>query len=523
MTRDRSAVALLLTSAVFAGSVVLGSAGCSEQEQGPAPQQGIESPWTLYPCGVLWDIQRHVGYRILGPIPGTLSLDMYPLTADARFNSPTDSACAAEVAEALTALCDPCNREPSSCELRVRGLFRDPPAVCHICGDDVCSGGEDEHNCPRDCAARCGDGICSGGETALSCPIDCATACGDGFCRGDETPENCPEDCMFTIGDGICSPGEDPYNSPEDCLDVACGDGFCQPWENPLRCPEDCCGPKACELGAGSFCMDANTLGTCAAGGAHGCPQAVIQSHCPLGCVRDGEASRCRSCGELRSLPGDLCSPGAAPECAGPWATAHCEQVPGHPTCHARSTIHCPPGTICMDGACAACRDDTCTPGATRCNTRGQVETCVRSSGCTLWSLSQDCGPARGCHVIAGEAPRCVSCCRLIGARTCAGDHALQVCKLTPGSDPTCGAWVHDLPCHSGSVCSPVPGSDSLCLPCCQAGDARCVEGDEGPYRELCRALSSDPACGRWEITDWCHPGDVCVPDPANGDVCVHP
>lgn len=55
-------------------------------------------------------------------------------------------------------------------------------------------------------AVMCGDSLCSSGENVSSCFSDC-DVCGNGVCRANENAFSCPPDCVV-CGDGICSPGE---------------------------------------------------------------------------------------------------------------------------------------------------------------------------------------------------------------------------------------------------------------------------------------------------------------------------
>src|SRR4051812_35826381 len=78
-----------------------------------------------------------------------------------------------------------------------------------VCGDSVCTVGENCASCPGDCGfcGGCGDGICEEGvESCRSCAIDCGRCkgCGDHQCDGLETCTSCPEDCgaCGTCGDG---------------------------------------------------------------------------------------------------------------------------------------------------------------------------------------------------------------------------------------------------------------------------------------------------------------------------------
>jgi len=202
--------------------------------------------------------------------------------------------------------------------------------IATVCGDDTCEGAENQCNCPDDCgtppstetsctddfdndcdtytdcddsdcdsdpACMCGDGICSLGEDCHTCPDDCisrtsppklAYCCGDGTCEGAENETNCAVDCGggSFCGDETCDPGEDQCNCPEDCgtppstetsctdevdndcdtytdCDDAdcdgdpacptCGDETCDPGEDQCNCPADCGTPPSTETG---YCDD---------------------------------------------------------------------------------------------------------------------------------------------------------------------------------------------------------------------------------------------------------------------------
>lgn len=128
-----------------------------------------------------------------------------------------------------------------------------------VCGDAICSLGE-ESSCEEDCPLPvCGDFVCSPPEDFITCPSDCdplADVCGDGVCGLIEFI-TCPADCSEGggCGDGVCDLLEE-FLCPEDCTDSeACGDGFCDAIET-LTCPEDCSFADVCP-GAGS-CSAAN-------------------------------------------------------------------------------------------------------------------------------------------------------------------------------------------------------------------------------------------------------------------------
>ncbi|MFH1751841.1 MAG: DUF6259 domain-containing protein, partial [archaeon] len=110
------------------------------------------------------------------------------------------------------------------------------------CGDGKCETGEDETNCPLDCAPKpvCGNKECEVGEDSESCPIDCLppSVCGNGKCEFDETESNCFEDCVRqpVCGDGECEQGlgETIQNCPGDCPLIP---GTVVPGKTPVNPP----------------------------------------------------------------------------------------------------------------------------------------------------------------------------------------------------------------------------------------------------------------------------------------------
>ncbi len=147
------------------------------------------------------------------------------------------------------------------------------------CGNGICHAekGETCKSCPQDCGPCqkvpvCGDGLCTGAENNDNCPADCkpSTLCGDGVCDPSENCQDCFKDCACgsgqycspalkacaqrPCGDGKCDSGigEDCNTCPADCKECKptpkCADGVCDPSENCLDCPQDC------KCAAGEYC-----------------------------------------------------------------------------------------------------------------------------------------------------------------------------------------------------------------------------------------------------------------------------
>lgn len=77
---------------------------------------------------------------------------------------------------------------------QIYGNYSNVGGNCIVFGDCTDTNGD---GIPDECDAVCGDGVCSFGEDEISCPEDCATdvVCGDGICEGYENCVSCPGDC----------------------------------------------------------------------------------------------------------------------------------------------------------------------------------------------------------------------------------------------------------------------------------------------------------------------------------------
>lgn len=527
MTHDRVPRFLSLRGGVnavrlpFTALILLGAVGasCGGENEGPASRQGAQ--FDQSPCGVLWSVQYRTEDRIRARLPAALSLDFYPLMPDGRISAPTNSSCNVEIAARLQAQCEPCNLNPTRCEPAIRSIFEFPPASCSLCGDEVCSPGEDSENCSRDCLARCGDGLCSAVESALGCPQDCADPCGDGFCSSQETPTDCPEDCQFTVGDGACDPGENLDNSPEDCLSASCGDAWCQPWESALRCPEDCCGAAQCAAGS-TFCNNSRDLAECVVAGFNNCPEVVETTTCELGCVGPaaGTAARCRACTDvfLETRQGDsrICSPEEPASCGnGSVSVISCAPIPSAPTCYATVETPCGAGTICSDGQCVACAPNSCTPGARRCGPSGNPETCVFGIDCTFWSTDRVCPAGTGCQT-DGVNYNCGACCQPSDTRTCDGGTSLRQCVGEAGA--RCGTDEVVETCDAGTRCDVVPGAEPICQACCTPGEIRCESLDSHSIQFIC--VDNPDGCATFVQSAFCEGGLQCNPS-SSEPACV--
>jgi len=116
----------------------------------------------------------------------------------------------------LRAILSSCNSGTCDSGEDVNNCPQDCPGTC---GDTVCNSYfEDAYFCPLDCSGFCGDWTCNSfyGEDPVSCPMDCI--CGDRVCSSGEEPVSCAQDCVGTCGDDICNSfAEDSFTCPEDC------------------------------------------------------------------------------------------------------------------------------------------------------------------------------------------------------------------------------------------------------------------------------------------------------------------
>jgi hypothetical protein len=156
-----------------------------------------------------------------------------------------------------------------------------PDDTVYRCGNGVCQRelGEDCNTCRFDCPrcpepevrAVCGDGICSTGEDCARCMEDCGecrqhSTCGDGACFPTEVCQvdrPCVDDCLcntqtpiYSCGDGQCSYPETEQNCPLDCDQRwwFCGDGVCQrAYESESQCARDCVSRFEAAEGTSSF------------------------------------------------------------------------------------------------------------------------------------------------------------------------------------------------------------------------------------------------------------------------------
>ena len=236
-----------------------------------------------------------------------------------------------------------------------------------VCGDQVCSGGEDATSCAQDCG--CGNGVADPGEHCDGSDL------GDGTClseTGRGGSLGCNADCTFDV---------------TECTLAGCGDGVIGGGE---LCDGSAFGDRSCEsvgFGGGSL---------------------VCTADCRL------DTSTCCT---------DTCPTDGAAECLGDTLRA-C--APGANGCLAWQITDCAASNgVCQTtGTTAACSCiDRCeTIGDTRCE-GPTIETCVQSGACLDWAQTTDCNTT---NQICAEAPSGPVCVLDVGADTCADAYPLS-------------------------------------------------------------------------------------------------
>jgi len=146
--------------------------------------------------------------------------------------------------------------------------------ICYKCGDGICSDGEDQSYCSKDCG--CGNGKCEAMENQYNCASDCGkTTCALEYwpCwtsslpspyEHDFSPKQCcagltcqmgaiSGTCMKSTaacGNGKCETGE-TSTCRQDCRNdeifTTCGNGRCEWDETVTNCPADCGKSTSCK------------------------------------------------------------------------------------------------------------------------------------------------------------------------------------------------------------------------------------------------------------------------------------
>jgi cysteine-rich repeat protein len=188
-------------------------------------------------------------------------------------------------------------------------------ADAETCGDEVCTGLEDESGCPQDCSPyECGDGAVEGPEVC----DDSNTAGGDGCSADCLSDESCGNGVADTVAGEVCDDGNTAggdgcsgdCRSNESCgngvtdtvAGEACDDGNTAGGDG---CSGDChsneiCGNGVTDTAAGEVCDDAN------AAGGDGCSSDCRSDESCGNGVTDAEVGE--ACDDGNTSSGDGCS-----------------------------------------------------------------------------------------------------------------------------------------------------------------------------------------------------------------------
>lgn len=356
--------------------------------------------------------ETRVAWRSAALGCGLLALTMCSPRTGGGFLPPTMDASAGDVAVDVGALGETmsgCTCGDGVCATLCGESLSACPYDCKVCGDGVCSPGENPAACGVDCCGACGDGKCMGfacGEP-VTCGADCATPCGDGQCNKGETPAICVIDCAWQVcGNGVCEPGDGGSSvCPVDC-GTACGNCVCDKGEDFMNCPIDCgfCGDGVCSTCA-TLAESAQTCPSDCVGGKKACTSSA-------GCPDDGPclAGTCGPDGFCGLQPtagacddGDACTQQDACQagsCKGVVAT--CDD--GDPCtidgCAGGACTHQPPAGGACSGGTGVCSGGTCAFSAVQI-AAGGGSTCARRQDGTVWCW----GDAGYGHLVLDPSP----------------------------------------------------------------------------------------------------------------------
>ena len=205
----------------------------------------------------------------------------------------------------------------------------------------------------------CGDGVCSPGEEAVFCPQDCATSCEHAACdTGAALASGCSA-CVSAVcaSDAYCCTmawDNQCVNGASAACGACCGNGTCDNTEDCGSCTADCgaCPPPLC---AHSVCLTGAALSLTS------CEDPCVEEVCAQKPSCCGNATFDDSC---QALADQLCG-------ADPCLTAVCAALPACCTqgfaqaCVDLAITTCQTGCDCAHSICA--EGDALDPGCNPC------------------------------------------------------------------------------------------------------------------------------------------------------------
>jgi hypothetical protein len=306
-------------------------------------------------------------------------------------------------------------------------------------------------------------------------------SCASGSCVRGSCPMSCGDGC--TPGEVVCS-----GNAVQRCEDT--GDG-CGIWRQPEDCePGLSCRTGRCEcltncMVGQRLCVGEEAVRIC---GESGCWSPV--QPCPM-----TETCSNGICGSQPGMCQDACQANQV-VCVNESEFQPCEQQPNG-CMDFSSASACPEGMLCNSNqGCqsAACTDEACTIGQTRCN-GNSIQVCEPDAvGCAVWGTRIGCGSEEICENGRCET-RCTDDCSP-SERRCGANNEIQICEL----QGACPFWVTERTCPSNQSCL-TGGTCGECMP----GDTDTrVCGNCGQQQRTCNT-------GLWSNWSDCSSQGVCM------------
>lgn len=297
----------------------------------------------------------------------------------------------------------------------IQGFTSFQPGTGQTCGSNgLCKSGE---ACVNGQCKPTGCQNATGFQCECTANADCKLGelCANGICQA----------CANANAQGTCT-GQctDDKECPQGnlCISGKCGSCNATGTKCEQTCAKDsdCLNGQVCQAGVCAACTTANCKPTCGDKG-QACCGAGYFAACNGGDLSCNAAGIC-----------DVCQPG----------TANCLNK-----CDPVSGVSCAPGQVCLNGACQACTNATCTVQCTSDASCGSGEVCVsgKCQACTATTCPPPpCGAADQvcCNTAGTTSPTCQSGLNCIGGACrsfCGGIASFQCPKPTQicVDDPT--------------------------------------------------------------------------------------